>query len=83
MVTEMMNPNGRVRGTEHAQSPSQDFTSPEKDRDSDAFSTAASRRSGLPPQGHLEIQSGETNYVGATHWAAILENVSVSAKHSC
>ena len=26
--------------------------------------------------GHLESSGSETNYLGATHWAAILENVS-------
>lgn len=27
--------------------------------------------------GHLDIQGPETNYLGATHWATILENVGV------
>lgn len=27
--------------------------------------------------GHLDVQGSETNYLGATHWATILENVGV------
>lgn len=29
-----------------------------------------------PTGGHLSIDDSETNYLGATHWEAILENVS-------
>ncbi|OAP55387.1 hypothetical protein AYL99_10360 [Fonsecaea erecta] len=29
----------------------------------------------LPPNGHLDIRGAETKYLGATHWAAILENI--------
>ncbi|EXJ69562.1 uncharacterized protein A1O5_07598 [Cladophialophora psammophila CBS 110553] len=28
-----------------------------------------------PPNGHLDIRGTETKYLGATHWAAILENI--------
>ncbi|OAL21954.1 hypothetical protein AYO22_07551 [Fonsecaea multimorphosa] len=28
-----------------------------------------------PPHGHLDIRGAETKYLGATHWAAILENI--------
>lgn len=27
--------------------------------------------------GHLDVQGSEINYVGATHWATILENVEI------
>jgi len=29
--------------------------------------------------GHLDINGPETNYVGATHWATILENVRINS----
>ena len=38
-----------------------------------AFETSA--------EGHLDIHGSETNYLGATHWAAILENVSIPAEN--
>jgi hypothetical protein len=34
-------------------------------------------RSETSSGGHLNINGSETNYVGATHWATILENVSI------
>ena len=37
-----------------------------------------------PSTGHLHVRGTETNYLGATHWAAILENVCphrLSSKH--
>lgn len=33
------------------------------------------RSSETAPGGHLSINDSETNYLGATHWEAILENV--------
>lgn len=32
-------------------------------------------------QGHLDVSGDNTSYVGATHWAAILEDVSSGALH--
>ena len=43
----------------------------------------------LPPTfetsstGHLDVNGSETNYLGATHWATILENVGVPLGRGC
>lgn len=35
----------------------------------------SSRSTEMPLGGHLSVDDSETNYLGATHWEAILENV--------
>ena len=40
-----------------------------------SFQNAADK-SEMNSSGHLESSGSETNYLGATHWVAILENVS-------
>lgn len=37
----------------------------------------------VPSGGHLDTQGSETNYVGATHWATVLENVCLSHARLC
>lgn len=37
---------------------------------------ASSREYQSPVKGHLDYDGSEVNYLGATHWATVLENVS-------
>ena len=32
------------------------------------------------PGGHLDVHGSQTNYIGATHWTTILENVRISSR---
>ena len=49
------------------------------DQSSKSPSTIGSAEiSDLSKLGHLELNGSETNYLGATHWATILDDVSIS-----
>lgn len=39
------------------------------------FVRASPRKYHAPVKGHLDYDGSEVNYLGATHWATILENV--------
>ncbi len=73
MVTELLESSGKELNADNDRTSRTNGTA---DKQPKSLSTRASPHSYQSPvKGHLDYDGSEVNYLGATHWATILENV--------
>lgn len=75
MVTNLMQTTKEGSGNRSERKPSYDATLDQRLEDLSVNSLRQNFE--VSSGGYLDINGSETNYHGATHWAAILDNVSI------